>query len=185
MKPLFTFETPKRQKSVDEVADKILESVLPKFKSTNYKAELHDAPEIGSGVLIYLTSKSIKRSLLIVPWIRPYRAGETTVKALSDYPRLNVHKGCIHLSEEKKLIVMKQLVKKYQLYFLVILQKPNDRDLYWLERYENIPFNYWKLTYRLKKDKLDRIHFPGYEEYDFQNFEELKKKISKIFKDED
>jgi hypothetical protein len=185
MKPLFTFETPKRQKSVDEVADKILESVLPKFKSTNYKAELHDAPEIGSGILIYLTSKAKGSSILIVPWIRPYRAGETTVKALSDYPRLNVRKDFISMSDHVKLTEMWYIAKKYQLYFLVILQKPNDRDLYWLEKYENIPENYWKLTYRLKKEKLDRIHFPGYEDYDFQNFEELKKKISKIFKDED
>jgi hypothetical protein len=185
MKPLFIFETPKKKKSIDAAIERVSEYVKKISKSLNYNIELIQIEEIGLRVLLKVSLKNKMKSILIVPWLRPYTFGRTTVKIVADYPRLNISKKFKGKANEDKLIGMQEIVKKFDLCFLVILQKSNGNDLYWLDWYSDIPKEYWELTYRKKETGLDRIHFPNYTRYDFQTVEGLKAKLNKIFKNED
>jgi hypothetical protein len=184
METLFKFETEGKQKSSTNVlVDRIFDNLIPNLNSKKTPTTIIKLEDFGDTPILQINMGT--KSILTIPWIRPYLPNKTLSKALLDYPRLNVLKVARDCDrKEDKISNMLRLVKKYQMYFLVMLQKPNGADLYWLEKYENIPVKYWKLTSRRKKEGLGRIIFPGYVKYNFIRIEKLKKQINAIIKDE-
>lgn len=179
MKPLFIFETPNKKISSNSLLKERIETILiPKLKK-DFKVHLHNIEEFGKTDILEIQKS--KSSILIIPWVRPHMPGKT-IKALADYPRLNIPEGKRDIKNNEKIKVMMELVKTYHLYFLVVLDKPNDEGLYWLSKYEDIPQEYWKLTYRNKVKTPDRIHFPKYPQTGFVKLNELRKQLNKACK---
>ena len=182
MKPLFIFETKPVINSMAVLENRIIEDVLPMLKKINYKYAFHSVEELHEGMLLQVFKKENAASILIVPWVRPYNITKTQSKSLADYPRLAIPKQLKHDSNEDKIKKLNELCSKYQLYFLVVVQRANGDDMYWLEKYETIPLQFWKLTYRKDKDNLDRVHFTQYDKFNFLKLKELQKKLNSIFK---
>jgi hypothetical protein len=55
-------------------------------------------------------------------------------------------------------------------------------NLYWLERYDKIPLECWKLNWWGKKGVSTRLLLQNFTKYEFVTIEELKNKLDKIFK---
>jgi hypothetical protein len=180
MKPLFIFETPEKQVSSNSLLRERIETTLiPKLKKLKFKVNLHTIEEFGRTDILEI--KEGKRTILTIPWVRPHMPGKPA-KALADYPRLNIPEGKRIIVDKQKVRAMRQLVKKYNMYFLVVLDKPNDEELYWLGKYEDIPEEFWKLTYRKKDKKLDRIHFPKFPQTGFVRAKQFRKEVLNAYK---
>jgi len=181
MKPLFIFETPTNKiSSVVLLEDRITEAILPVLKKMNYVYAFQTVEELHAGMLLQIHKKKSALSILVVPWVRPANVLKSVNKTLSDYPRLAIPKQLKHLTDEEKIKKLKELSTTYQLYFLVVLQRANGEDLYWLERYDTIPLQYWKLTYRKDKNVLNRVHFTEYDKYNFVKLKDLQKQLNSI-----
>ena len=75
---------------------------------------------------------------------------------------------------------LKKQISQYNIYFLVIIPRGMFPTFYWLQKYSDIPESAWQLTYRKRSTKLDRIHLPKYEDFQFLTFEKLEEKLDKI-----
>jgi len=181
MKPLFVFETPTNKTSSVVVLEKKIEDVvLPALQTIKYKYAFQSVEELHEGLLLQITKRKSNFSILVVPWVRTAKMGLSVSKTLSDYPRLAVPKQLKHLPNEEKLERLQNLSTTYQLYFLVVLQRTNREDLFWLARYDSIPTEYWKMTYRTDKNVLDRVHFTEYDKYNFVSLKDLQKQLNSI-----
>lgn len=178
MKRLHLFETPKKQTSsgLSVSTERVSELLIPMFIKFNYRVSIIQIEKIGSGILIML--KRGENTVLILPWIRPYTDQKNLIKTLADYPRLNIRKDLLQETDEMKIDSMWNVCEQYNLHFLVMLQKTGG-DLFWFQKYTDIPKEYWKTTYRKKEKGNDRIHFPKYNEYKFIDEKTLRKEIIK------
>jgi len=182
MKPLFIFETPKVKSSSNILLDRINDILIPKLFTLGFNSSVIYIKEFGVTPILQIqrrTGKS-KNIVFVVPWIRPFSTNKTEVRVLNDYPRLNVRKRLKMASDKEKTEGMFSLVQKYRLHFMVVMQK--HENLYWIDRYDNIPKEYWKTTYRKKNLPKDRIHFPDYKNFEFVKESDLKSKLNEITK---
>jgi hypothetical protein len=102
-------------------------------------------------------------------------------KILADYPRINVPKQALHLSDEDKINFMSDMINENRLHFLIIIPRPNSfSDFYWFGRYSKV-FHLMKLTYREKGKDLDRMHLPVFNSYQFCKLLDLKTILDKNF----
>lgn len=175
--PLIIEETKKERSGNDTLVDRVNDNLIPLLTSLGYKTEIHSIDEVGAAIILRITKN--KKSVFVIPWIRPYLPGKTISKTVADYPRLNIQKSLKNEKDEVKIKTMFDNLKKYNVYFLVMLQKPSNLDMYWFDRYDNIPIEYWKTTYREKGKPLDRIHFPNYNVYQFVKLDKFKNKLIK------
>lgn len=181
MRPLFIFETEDKKKSSwDLVIDRVNDNLIPNLQSKTFQITFCKLEDFGDTSLLVFTKEN--KSILVIPWIRPYIPNRTLVQELLDYPRLNITKSVKKLDENKRIEEMYKLVDSYQLYFLVMLQRTNNNDLYWLGKYTDIPIKYWQLVSRRESEGLGRIKFAGYQDYKFVKIIELKKQISKLLR---
>lgn len=179
MEPLFIFETPEKSKSSAGILlDRISDHLLPLLHEQGFKCEIHTIPALGTTPFVKVTKN--KKSVLILPWVRPYSTSKTISRILNDYPRLNILSKYKNETDENKIKAMYDVVCKYKLHFLVMLVKQGGvHTLFWLDSYQNIPVEYWKTTYRVKGKPKDRIHFPAFDNQEFLKINDLRKKLLK------
>ena len=153
------------------------------FKDTLIEYDFAES-EISEGISIRLyTRKHPDNELIVIPWLRPESmTTKQLTKNLGNYPRLNITKKGRSLPDEEKIPYMLQKTKRHNVYFLIILPRTIGEPLFWLERYNDIPADKWKLTYRKDPKKKDRILLTKYKEPHFIVVKELQKQINKLLK---
>lgn len=158
-----------------------IHSYKSKFDKIGYEFDEVTVPELDMGLTIKIYQKNInsKKSIYVVPWVRPLQFSPEFV--LSNYPRLNIPKKIRNVPEEKRIEKLLELCSDKNLYFLVILPNPHS-SYYWLGKYTDIPLEHWKLTYRKTSTIQDRIYLSnGNPYFEFGNLTKLQEKLNKIF----
>lgn len=185
MNPLFN-QNKESQKNtnLETSISRVIDILLPELTKIKYSLTFHKTSILGSGILFQLfLIREPEKAIFIVPWIRTeVYSVKSLAKSVADYPRLNVASTFKDESNKEKIRLMLELVKKFDLYFLVMVPRPNSNHLYWLDKYENIPIESWKLTYRTDPKNLDRIHLPGYNDSKFVKLKQLEEILKKIIK---
>lgn len=176
MKPLFIFETPKIKSSTNTLLDRVNSTIIPKLKEFGFIVSIIYIKEFGATPILQIQRKLKKgNNILAMSWIRPFSTNKNASRVLNDYPRLNVIRKLKNSSDKEKIDGMFSLVEKYHLHFIVLMQKTD--NLFWIDKYENIPKKYWKTTYRKKDQLKDRIHFPDFT-LNFLKENEFKKQLN-------
>ena len=102
------------------------------------------------------------------------------IKQLSNYPRLNIPPHLHHVDESKKVELTIAHTTLRNMYFLVILPTKK-ADLFWLDRYDSIPKECWKLNWRDDSTVTTRLLLHNFTNYNLIEIEALKIKLDKIF----
>lgn len=183
MKPLFKQTSKKKKKpGVEESMDRVLNILLPQLSKIKYSISYQITDIMGKCVLYEIFPTNHPTDIIrVMPWVRSeVFFSKDIIKSLANYPRLNVHPLAKRLSSEGKIQYMLDIAEQLNLYFLVMIPKSN--NLYWLQKYTDIPKKCWKLTYRKNPNNLDRIHLPVYSAFEFVSLTTLKKKLDKLVK---
>jgi len=154
-----------------------------KLSRIGYSFTFVENEMIGAGTLIKLFPTEFEYDYeLVIPWVRPAVITMNQFdKILADYPRINVPKQALHLSDEDKINFMSDMINENRLHFLIIIPRPNSfSDFYWFGRYSKV-FPSMKLTYREKGKDLDRMHLPVFNSYQFCKLLDLKTILDKNF----
>ena len=154
-----------------------------KLSRIGYSFTFVENEMIGAGTLIKLFPTDHEEDYeLVIPWIRPAVVTMNQFdKILADYPRINVPKQALHLSNDDKIEFMSNMINENRLHFLIIVPRPNSfSDFYWFGRYSKV-FHLMKLTYREKGKDLDRMHLPVFNSYQFCKLLDLKTILDKNF----
>jgi len=174
MKPLFE-EVPEKEKTILDFESKL--------SRIGYSFTFVENEMIGAGTLIKLFPTGFEYDYeLVIPWVRPAVITMNQFdKILADYPRLNVPKQALHLSDEDKINFMSGMINENRLHFLIIIPRPNSfSDFYWFGRYSKV-FPSMRLTYREKGKDADRLCLGTYSTYNFCKLIELKTILDKNF----
>ena len=125
-----------------------------------------------------------KKMILTMNWLRPISWSKLKmIEALNDYPRLTIPKQALQVREEQKVKESIKVMTEWNMYFLVIL--PGRKvNLYWLDRYDSIPLECWKLNWWGKTGISTRLLLQNFHKYELVMIDDLKLKLDKIFKNE-